>query len=188
LDKYFTTVIEATRSPIQLTSHESAGYALPLDLIERLVERFPTITGVNYGGTGTTYLAGLIKRVGDRVEVHCAGSLNGLVTLGLGGNGFMGNEGNIAPALAASVISAFQAKDMERLRDSFAKLMGLAEIVKRFGGATLRGIKPLLNAFGLPGGTLREPRLPIDAAELDKMINAVLALQIQELPPLPKRA
>lgn len=99
-----------------------------------------------------------------------------------------GNEGNIAPSLAASVITAFQAKDLERLRDSFGKLMGLAEIVKRYGGATLRGLKPLLNAFGLPGGTLREPWLPIDAADLDTMIKAVLALQIPELPPLPKRA
>ena len=161
---------------------------LPLDLVERLVDRFPSITGINYGGTATTYLAGLIKRVGDRIDVHCAGSLNGLVTLGLGGNGFMGNEGNIAPSLAASVVTAFQAKDLERLRDSFGKLMGLAEIVKRYGGATLRGLKPLLNAFGLPGGTLREPRLPIDAADLDTMIKAVLALQIPELPPLPKRA
>lgn len=187
LEKYHSTIIDATSNPIILTSHDSAGYVLPLDLIERLVNRFPTVRGINYGGTDTTYLAELIRRVSDRIDVHCAGCTNGLVTLALGGNGFMGNEGNIAPALANSVITAFQANDKDGVRASFGKLMSLALIVKRYGGSSLRGLKPLLNAFGLPGGTLREPRLPLDAAEVGKMVKAVLELKLPELPPLPKR-
>lgn len=182
LEKYHSTVIQATSSPIILTSHQAAGYILPMDLIERLADRFPTVKGINYGGNDTTYLAELIKRMSNRIDVHCAGSTNGLAALTLGGNGFMGNEGNLAPALANSVISAFEANDKDRLRASFAKLMSLALIVKRYGGSSLRGLKPLLNAFGLPAGTLREARLPLDAAEIDKMMKAVLELQLPELP------
>ena len=71
-----------------------------------------------------------------------------------------------------------------RLRESYGKLMGLAAIINRFGGSTLRGLKPMLNAFGLPGGALREPRLPISSADLDEMIKAVLALKLPDMPPL----
>ncbi len=181
LDKYCSSVINATSSPVLLTSHHAAGYLLPLDLIESLCDRFDNITGINYGGDSTTYLAALIKRVGDRIDVHCAGSSNGLATLGLGGNGFMGNEGNLTPALCNSVIKAYQAHDEERLRSAFAKLMSLAEIVAHYGGSSLRGLKPLLNELGLPSGPLREPRMPLDSSEVEKMRNAIIKLEIPEL-------
>ena len=181
LEKYHSTVIEATSAPLILTSHQAVGYLLPIDLIEKLATRYPHVVSVNYGGNDTTYLAELIRRMSGRIDVHCAGSTNGLMTLTLGGNGFMGNEGNIAPALAHSVITAFEANDQEQLRVALGKLMSLALIVKRFGGASLRGLKPLLNAFGLPGGTLREPRLPLEAAEIEKMVKAVKELNIPEL-------
>jgi 4-hydroxy-tetrahydrodipicolinate synthase len=187
LEKYHSTVIESTSSPIVITSHQAVGYVLPINLIERLLDRHPSIVGINYGGTDIPYLAELIKRVGERIEVHCAGPYNGLTVLGLGGNGFMGGEGNFSPALVASVISAFKAKDMETVRVSFGKLMALASIINRYGGFTLRGFKPLLNAYGLPGGTLRPPRLPISPADAEEMVKAVAKLEIPGIPPLPKR-
>jgi 4-hydroxy-tetrahydrodipicolinate synthase len=158
---------------------------LPIDLVERLAERYPHIRGINYGGTDTTYLAELVKRLAGRMQVHCAGCTNGLTTLTLGGNGFMGNEGNFAPTLVAAVISAFRKGDANALRESLGKLMSLAAIVRKYGGSSLRGLKPMLNAFGLPGGTLREPRLPLPPAEIEKMAAAVAALQIPGAPALP---
>ncbi|MBI4189565.1 MAG: dihydrodipicolinate synthase family protein [Betaproteobacteria bacterium] len=193
MDKYYSTVIESTSLPVYLSSHRTVGYFLPIALVERLVNRFPNIAGIAYGGTDITYLAELITRVGDRIEVHCAGPANALSVLGLGGNGFMGGEGNFSPTLVASVITAFQARDMDLLRESFRKLMGLAAIDTRFGGtaSSMRAMKPLLNAFGLPGGTLRPPRMPISATELDKAIAAVQKLNLPGIPPLaspgPKR-
>ena len=181
LEKYHSTVIEATSSPLALTSHQAAGYVLPIDLIEKLASRYSHVVSVNYGGNDTTYLAELIRRMRGRIDVHCAGVTNGLMTLSLGGNGFMGSEGNIAPALAHSVIKAFEANDKEQLRERVGKLMTLALIVKRFGGSSLRGTKPLLNALGLPGGTLHEPRIPLEAAEIEKMRNAIKELNLPEL-------
>jgi 4-hydroxy-tetrahydrodipicolinate synthase len=187
LEKYHCAVIESTAAPLILTSHDSAGYILPIDLIERLANRYPHVYAINYGGKDTTYLAELIKRMSSRLVVHCAGCTNGLATLTLGGHGFMGNEGNLTPALAHSVITAFESNDRDRLRAAFGKLMSLAMIVQRYGGSSLRGLKPALKAFGLPGGPLREPRLPLDAAEVQKMVNAIIELQIPELAGLPKR-
>jgi dihydrodipicolinate synthase/N-acetylneuraminate lyase len=104
--------------------------------------------------------------------------------LGLGGNGFMGGEGNFSPTLVASVIKAWDAREMKTLRESFGKLMGLAAIHNRFGPGSMRAMKPLMNAFGLPGGHLRPPRLPISQAELDDVVRAVLQLKIPGTPPL----
>jgi 4-hydroxy-tetrahydrodipicolinate synthase len=184
MDKYYSTVIESTSLPIYLSSHRTVGYFLPIDLVESLVKRFPSIAGIAYGGTETTYLAELIKRVGDRIEVHCAGPGFALSALGLGGNGFMGGEGNLSPTLVASVISAWQARDMDLLRESFGKLIALNAIDTRFGGtaSSMRAMKPLMNAFGLPGGALRPPRLPISAAELKAVVQAVNKLRIPGLP------
>lgn len=184
IERFHRAVAEATSRPLILTSHQAAGYLLPLDLVEGLADRYPHIAGINYGGTDTTYLAEMIKRFKGRMQVHCAGCTNGLTTLTLGGNGFMGNEGNFAPQLCASVIAAFRDGNATALRESFGKLMALAAIVRQYGGSSLRGLKPMLNAFGLPGGTLREPRLPLDSADVEKMAKTVAELQIPGAPRL----
>jgi dihydrodipicolinate synthase/N-acetylneuraminate lyase len=84
------------------------------------------------------------------------------------------------------VIKSWEARDIEGVRVSFGKLMGLAAIHNRFGAGSMRAMKPLLNAFGLPGGTLRPPRFPISADELDQVVKAVLELKIPGTPPLAK--
>jgi 4-hydroxy-tetrahydrodipicolinate synthase len=133
------------------------------------------------------YIDELIRRVGDRVEVHCAGAANAVSVLALGGNGFMGGEGNLSPLLVQSVITSFEAGDLERLRESFSKLMAFTSTQKAYGGSSMRAMKPLLNAYGLPGGTLRPPRLPITPAELEKVIAATVKLDLPGLPPLPRQ-
>ena len=183
MEHYYRTVVESTDINIYLSSHRTVGYFLPLDLIESLVARYPTIAGVAYGGPDIPYLAELIRRVGDRIEVHCAGPGNALSSLGLGGNGFMGGEGNISPEMVTSVISAFAAGDRNALRRNFDRLMAFAAIYVRFGGATMRGMKPLMNAFGLPGGELRPPRMPISDADLRQFIAEVEKLNLPGLPP-----
>ncbi|MHA6729635.1 dihydrodipicolinate synthase family protein [Devosia sp. A369] len=178
MDRYYSSTIGATDLPVYLSSHHAAGYYLPLDLIEQLVDRFPTIAGIAYGGSDIPYLAELIARVGDRVEVHCAGPANALTTLGLGGNGFMGGEGNFAPEMVADVVRAYRLRDIDAIRRAFAVLMAFARIYLRFGGSSMRGMKPLMNAYGMPGGHLRPPRLPIAEAELTEMIALVHRLAL----------
>jgi dihydrodipicolinate synthase/N-acetylneuraminate lyase len=187
MEKYYSTIIEATSCPIVLSSHMfSSGYLLPLDMIERLLDRFPSIVALNTGTPNTQYVAQMIRRFADRVEVHCAGPTNGLLVLMLGGNGFMGTEGNFAPVLVASVINAFKEGDLAEVRASFDKLLAFGAINERCGGGSAaRAMKPLLNAYGLPGGTLRLPRIALGQEELQKMIKEVDALDIPGIPPLP---
>jgi 4-hydroxy-tetrahydrodipicolinate synthase len=182
MEQYYAKVIESTSLPLYLSSHRAAGYFLPIDLVERLVVRYPNIAGIAYSGAEAGYLAELIARVGDRIEVHSAGPANALTVLGLGGNGFMGGEGNLVPEMFTAVIAAWKARDYPRLHESYGRLMALTNINKRYGGSSMRAMKPLMNAFGLPGGSLRPPRLPVSAAELEKVVQEVLELEIPGLP------
>ena len=182
LDSYYSTVIGSVALPVVLSSHHLMGYVLPLDFVERLLDRFPSIVGINYGGSDIKYLAAMIARFADRIEVHCGGPRNAVTTLTLGGHGFMGGEGNFVPSLVASVISAFQERDHDRLRESFGKLLAFHTIYGRYGGSAQRAMKPLMNAFGLRAGTLRSPRLPIDQKELDLVVREVIKLGIQGTP------
>lgn len=186
MEMYYSSAIGDSSIPVYLSSHYSAGYFIPIDLIEKLIGRFPTIRGVAYGGTDTLYLNELIQRVGDRVDVVCAGPLNAVNVLSLGGNGFMGGEGNFSPMLVQSIIDAWDAKDMEQLRVSFSKLMSFTTTQKKYGGSSMRAMKPLLNAFGLPGGTLRAPRLPISDEELETVVRQAAALELPGIPKLPR--
>ena len=90
-------------------------------------------------------------------------------------------EGNIAPKLAASVIAGFVAGDMRLMHESFRKLMHLAAILRGTVRGNMRGIKPVLNAYGLGRGHVRPPRLPIGREELDEVIKAIQALNIPEM-------
>jgi 4-hydroxy-tetrahydrodipicolinate synthase len=188
MERYYAASIEAATSlPVTLTSHQAAGYVLPVDLIERLVNRYPQITRINVGTTDLAYLAEVINRIGDRIEVHCAGCSNGPTTLALGGNGFMGPEGNFAPTLTQAVINAYRASDMKLLQESYSKLMGLQRVLVRFSGSG-RSLKPLMGAFGLPGGgdAIRPPRAAIGTADLKEAVKAVLKLNIPGMPePIP---
>ncbi len=186
MEKYYTTVIDSTSLPIYLSSHQLSGYVLPLDVIEKLVKRYPKqLTGIAYYGTDIPYIAELIARVGDHIEVHCAGPMNAMAVLGLGGNGFMGGEGNFSPKMVAAVINAWKANDQAAVAVAFGKLMAFAGIYSRFGGGhSGRGLKPLMNAYGLPGGYLRPPRLPLPAAQIDEMARLVDAMNLPGIPKL----
>src|SRR5262249_55112506 len=150
-----------TGIPVIISSHRAAGYSLPIDLIERLVTRYPHVIGYAYGGTDLQYLADVIKKFSDRIEILCSGIRQAVTPLSLGGHGFMGHEGNLTPVLTASVIAAFRNRDHDALKVNFAKLMAMNAIGDRYGGSSVRALKPVMNAYGMHAGYLRYPRIAI---------------------------
>jgi 4-hydroxy-tetrahydrodipicolinate synthase len=183
MELYYRSIIESTSCKIYLSCHpRSGGYVIPIALVERLCNRYRQITGMAYGGLDMSYLAELIHRLGDRIEIHNAGPAIAPNTLSLGGNGFMGTEGNFMPTLVQSVIRAWQEKDREAFRTCYCTLMRLVDIFQRSGGGNLRSVKPLMNAFGFPGGHLRAPRLPISEEDLARRVKDIMALGIPGLP------
>jgi 4-hydroxy-tetrahydrodipicolinate synthase len=163
-----------------LSSYHTLGFNLPVALLEKLLGRFPQIIGFFYGGSDIRYLSEIIERFAPRIEIHCAGPYNALTTLALGGHGCMGHEGNLAPTMVTNLIAAFEDGDHQRLREAYALLLAVYRIHHKHGGP-VRAMKPLLNALGLPGGTVRLPRMAIGDEELAAVLDATLKLNIAEL-------
>jgi len=67
------------------------------------------------------------------------------------------------------------------MHQSFRKLMLLHAILRAPSEKNQRGIKPVLNAYGLNGGYIRPPRVAISGAELDDTLKAIEALEIPEM-------
>jgi 4-hydroxy-tetrahydrodipicolinate synthase len=178
LTTYYRTVLDSTRLPIVLSGFDSLGFTLPIDLIEDLASRHDNLIGFIYGGRDTHYLFRVIKALRDRLEVHCAGPSNAMTTLALGGNGFMGHEGNLSPMLVAGLVKAFGEGDLRRASELYAKLMAVYAMHLPHGGSAGRSMKPLLKALGLPSGRIRSPRTPIAADVLAPILEATRELDL----------
>lgn len=181
IERYFRSSIESTSLPVIISNQKKVGYPLPLDLVEQLARDYPHLSGYAYDVNDTFYMIELLKRLGDRLEIHCSGTENAMFTLAMGGNGFQGMEGNMFPKLAASVVSCFVAGDMKGMHTAFKTLMQVRTVMRGPVRSNQRGAKAVLNAFGLPGGTVRPPRMLVSGEELEEVIVALRALEVPEM-------
>jgi len=179
LNGYLTDVLDAVDFPVVLSTHFSVGYKLPIPLIADLTQTYPQIIGVNCTHPDLGYLANIIKSVGQRMPVHVGGPMQGLTVLALGGHGYLSSEGNLAPRLCVSVIDRYLAKDMPGMMDAFGRLITLFGALMDYGAG--RATKSALNRLGLAGGYPRRPRLPIDDARLDKVMDIIAELGIAKI-------
>ena len=154
LDRYLTDVLEATTVPTIISTHMSVGYYIPIDLLAELCERYPHVIGINVTNPDIRYLIGLLEAVGQRVETHVGGPMQGLTALAVGATGYLSSEANVAPKLAMSVIEHWKARDLEKTADAFDRLLRLFHAGMSYGGA-----KTANRILGVAGGYPRRPRL-----------------------------
>ena len=171
VEAYFSEILGAVSSPCVISTHQSVGYQVRVPLLQRLVERFDHVIGINSSHQDHGYLARIIDAVGDRVTVHVGGPAQGLLNLSLGGQGYLTSEANLAPALCASVVNAFDAGDQATVFSSFGRLVRLSDVLYKHGG--IRVTKAVLNSLGLPGGFPRRPQLPVSDQSLATVRAAV---------------
>lgn len=184
LEIYYETILGGTDLNIVLSFFDTLGAQLHLDLIEKLAAKYGNLVGFVYSGRDPFLLTDVAMRLRDRLILHTAGPWNLLALLTLGGNGYMGFEGNICPELVSGVVDAFGAGDMEKLKSSYEKLIRLSGLHRPYSGSSGRAVKPMLNKLGLPGGFLRPPRLPVAPDIVEKLTQETLKL---DLPNFPKR-
>jgi 4-hydroxy-tetrahydrodipicolinate synthase len=173
LDRYYRTVLDATSLPVVLSTHESVGYLLPVDLVASLVRDTERVVGVNCSTGDMTYLVRLIEAVDGRADVHVGGPMHALTGLAVGGQGFLSSDANLAPRLCADVIEAWTAGDVRTLAASFRRLLRLYTATRELGGVT--ATKAALELLGLPGGPPRPPRLPASGETLAGVQRRILA-------------
>ncbi|WP_431285485.1 dihydrodipicolinate synthase family protein [Humitalea sp. 24SJ18S-53] len=181
MERFYDITIGEATLPVVISSYPSMGYALPIDLVARLLDRHPQIVAVRAGGGDPLWFAEAIRRFKGRALVYAAGVPSILPALHLGADGFLSGEGNLVPGLTTRLITAARANDFATMQAAYQDFVGLHAVLGKFGGG--RGVKPLLNALGLPGGSIRPPRLPIDDTAVAGLVEAVRALDLPELRP-----
>jgi len=162
LERYLRDVLDATSVPVVLSSHESVGYLLPIDLVAALIGEYERIVGINCSTADVTYVHRVVEVADGRVDVHAGGPMHALTCLALGGQGFLSSDANLAPRLCASVIERFASGDLTGCRDAYETLMRLYAATRALGGVV--ATKAALDLLGLPGGPPRPPRLAADEA------------------------
>jgi len=177
--EYLIDVLSATTVRSVLSTHQSVGYRLSVESIAYVVDRFDHIVGVNSSHGDLAYLAAIIDTVGDRVDVHVGGPLQALTALGLGANGFLSSEANLAPHLCNSVIAAYELGTGNELFLAFGRLARLSMALYGRGG--IRATKAVLNRLGLPGGYPRRPQLPLGEALVDELMTRIEDLRLGDL-------
>ncbi|HEV2994117.1 MAG TPA: dihydrodipicolinate synthase family protein [Acidimicrobiia bacterium] len=162
LERYVRTVLDAVTLPVVLSTHQSVGYLLPVELLGAVLDDGAPVIGVNCSTADVTYLLRAIEAVDGRADVHVGGPLHALTVLGLGGQGFLSSDANLAPRLCAALIDAAQRGDLAALQDTYAEVMRLYAVTRELGGIT--ATKAALDLLGLPGGgPPRPPRRAADA-------------------------
>ena len=171
LERYLCDVLDAVDVPMVLSSHQAAGYAIPPELIDGLLDRYDSIVGVNCTNQDLTYLLRVLDAVDRRVDVHVGGPMHALSCLAMGGQGYLSSEGNLAPALCVAVIDAYARGDLRACADAYARVMRLFAMTQRLGG--ISATKAALRTLGLPGGWPRPPRLPVEEDDVGDLVRLV---------------
>jgi 4-hydroxy-tetrahydrodipicolinate synthase len=159
LEAYLFTVLDAVDFACVISVHQSVGYLYPVDLIARVIDRYPQVLGVNVSTGDIQYLTRLIDAVDSRAEVHCGGPALALSTLALGGTGYLSSEGNLAPRLCVSLIDHYRSGRLVDAEAAYRRILHLWPVSYKYG--SIRGTKAALGLLGLPGGYPRPPRLPV---------------------------
>jgi 4-hydroxy-tetrahydrodipicolinate synthase len=180
IQAYFDDVLSAVSVPCVLSTHQSVGYTVPVDMLRGFLDRYPHVVGVNCTHQDLRYLASVIDVVGDRAPVHVGGPMQALTAWALGARGFLCSEGNLAPELCVSVASAYRAGDAA----VFAKFNAMLRLSNTlYGAGGIRVTKAVLNRLGLPGGPPRRPQLPVASDVVDGLMP--LLEELGALPALP---
>jgi 4-hydroxy-tetrahydrodipicolinate synthase len=179
METYLTDVLEAVKIPVVPSIHQSVGYLYPVDLIAKMVDRYPQIAGVNVSTGDVQYIARLLEAIGGKVEVHCGGPAHALSTLALGGTGYLSSEGNLAPRLCVSLIEHYKTGRYAEAQEAYRRILSLWPMTYRYG--SIRGTKAALRMLGLPGGYPRKPRMDVPAEALPEIQRKLAELRFKEL-------
>ena len=108
-----------------ISTHQSVGYAVPVDDARRLHRHATTtVIGINVTNQDLGYVADVIDAVGGRVEVHVGGPAQALTAWSLGATGFLSSEANLAPELCMTVVDAYRTGDAAALARPSASCCG----------------------------------------------------------------
>ena len=166
LEAYFRASLDACPLPAIVSSHAFMGYNIPIETLERLANDYDNLIGVNLTTPDLFHLTEAIARLRPRLEIHVGGPMNTLTALALGANGFLSSEAVLVPRLCRSIISHWEADELEQAFTAYGSVMALMVALASVPGASVRRLKGAMRLLGYGGSYLRGPYAPIEDSEL----------------------
>jgi 4-hydroxy-tetrahydrodipicolinate synthase len=179
IQTYFEDVLSAIDLPAIISTHQSVGYQVPVEMLADFVEYYDVI-GINCSHQDMSYLARIVDAVGAKASVHVGGPHHALTAWSLGATGYLSSEANFAPELCMSVVEAYRTGDAGALATSFGKLLRISAAF--YGAGGIRATKAALTRLGLAGGSPRKPQLPVSDQTVDELIALAQFLDVHPCP------
>jgi dihydrodipicolinate synthase/N-acetylneuraminate lyase len=169
---FYRTVAEASGLPLMVYNNpEASGTDMSPALIARIAGEVEHVTAVKECSGDARRIAALLDAAPD-IEVLVGGDDWALEGFCAGATGWVTGVGVCAPAECVELFEACRAQDLERARSLYSRMLPLArldmtpKLVQFFKGAQ--------DARGFAGGSVRPPRLALDAAD-QAVLDAALA-------------
>jgi 4-hydroxy-tetrahydrodipicolinate synthase len=177
LERYFATLLEEMTINAAISTHAYNGL-VPLSVLGRLLENYPTITTIHCTSE-VNYLTQLLALVDGRCEVLVGGPMQALSTLALGGHGFLCSEGNLVPRLCGEIQQAIRSGDSDAADGLYRRLIQVFSL-NIWPGGTVRFLKAAMRILGLPGCHTRPPFEVLDGDAADQLARAMKELALPE--------
>ncbi|PKU21686.1 4-hydroxy-tetrahydrodipicolinate synthase family protein [Telmatospirillum siberiense] len=181
IEAYFAEVADAVDLPLGIYNNPPRVKTdLGHEALLRLF-RHPNYV-VHKESTGRVGQVAQILAARPDVSVMCCDSPNlGLVvpTMSLGGQGTANMGGNIAPAEIATISTPWAGwQQAAAFRETYLRLLPLLHF--NYSAINPVAVKSLMKALGLPAGELRRPLRGLEGPALQKGIDIVRALGLDE--------
>lgn len=179
LFRHFAAVCEAAPDfPIYLYNNPAVtGNAIDAGLVRRLAETYPNVTGMK---DSSGKLENLLRCMGLRGGAFNTASGNDgdiLAALALGIDACVSGNANFAPELIVDLYHAAASGDLARARALQTQVNSVRCLLE--DGRDLSLFKAILQARGLPVGTVRAPLLPAPEDTVRHKWQALQALGLR---------
>ncbi|KIX97066.1 uncharacterized protein Z520_07180 [Fonsecaea multimorphosa CBS 102226] len=180
ISDFYGRVADSSPLPLLVYSFPAvaAGIEMDSDLIT-IISRHPNVVGTKFTCGDTGKLA-RVARAMDAMTPHatnsgyvCYGGLAdfGLMALVAGGSGFIAGGANIFPKTCARLCEAFKLGGLPKAME-FQRLLSAGDWPHTAAG--IAGTKGVLERFNGYGGVPRLPLQPLNASQLNSIINLTM--------------
>ncbi len=173
---YYKDILAATGLPVMIYNNpRRTGINLGVDLLDKLADE-PKVVALKESSKDWLHLSALIRRLKDRINVLAGyADVLGLAAITEGAVGFVEASPPIVGPDYTRFFDAAMAGDLavaRPLQANFAKLnQGLFGI-----GTFPAAAKTALDMLGRPGGRVRDPIRPLDAAQTRQVRDVLVSM------------
>lgn len=171
----YAAVATAVAAPVIVyNSPRRAGYSMPLDTLDRLLDAAPVI-GIKESDRDFFRLSHIVARFAGRLSVMVGPSPYILPGLALGAAGFIATGPELLGADAGRLVALARAAWGPEQRRVHHRLTVLYEQLMA-AGTWPAAFKAALTLCGQPAGVPRDPVLPLAAAEVERLRATLIEL------------